>query len=48
MIFKDRYVIEKKAIEPENKDKISISNEAYAIGEMIEKLMNKIELLRLK
>ena len=43
MNFKDTYVKESEALKPENKDKAPLSNDAFAIGDMIEKLINKIE-----
>ena len=41
MNFKDKYT------NTAEKDKTPLSNDAYAIGEMIEKLINKIEHARL-
>jgi len=43
MEFPDKYCITSVSTLPENKTKVIISNDAYAIGEFIEKLMNKIE-----
>lgn len=47
MKFKEEYVKESEALEPEHKDKVPISNDAYAIGDMIERLIEKIEHTRL-
>jgi hypothetical protein len=43
MEFKDKYTTTAIA----EKDKVVLSSDAYAIGEMIEKLINKLEQLRL-
>lgn len=42
----DKYTISTEAAKPENKDKIIISNDAYAVCEFINKLMDKLESLR--
>ena len=48
MDFKTKYVIEANALLPENKTKVVISNEAYAIGEMLEELKSILILARLR
>lgn len=47
MGFKDKYVMDTEANKPENKDKKIISDDAYAIGEMIESLKDMLERARL-
>ena len=47
MAFTDKYVIEAFAAEPNNKQKIIVSTDAFAVGEMLEKLLNKLEQLRI-
>jgi hypothetical protein len=47
MEFRDKYCFAITASLPENKDKIGISNDAFAIGEIIERLINKIENARI-
>lgn len=47
MEFKETYVKDSEALKPENKDKTPVSNDAYAIGDMIERLINKIEHARM-
>ena len=44
MRFEEKYTNVKEA----DPKKIEISNEAYAIGEMIEKLINQLEITRLQ
>ena len=46
MNFQEKYVTSAEAIKPENKNKVIISNDAYAVGEMILELINSIELAR--
>ena len=47
MEFQTKYVISTEAIKSENKDKIIISNDAFAVGEVIEELIKKIEKVRI-
>ena len=42
MRFEERYVRDSEKAETSNKDKKVISNDAYAIGEMLESLVNMI------
>ena len=46
MRFTDKYMIEAEKSFPENKDKKIIGDDAFAIGEVIEQLINKIEHVR--
>ena len=46
MEFKEKYARESEALLAENKDKIPISNDAYARCEMIAELIKKIEHVR--
>ena len=43
MNFEDKYVKEAEAELEENKDKVVISTDAYAIGDMIDRLIKKID-----
>jgi hypothetical protein len=47
MEFKDRYVSISEKDKIENKDKKIISEDAFALGEVIEDLKNKLEHLRI-
>ncbi len=47
MEFKEKYTALAEKDKIENKDKIVISNEAYALGELLEQIFNKLEHLRL-
>ena len=47
MKFADKYTYESIKTDPKEADKIVLSNDAFAVGEMIEALVNKIEHLRL-
>ncbi len=42
MNFEEEYVKESEAAEPENKDKTPVSNDAYAIGHIIQNLIDRI------
>lgn len=46
MKFEDKYTSESEKSKPENKDKKVITDDAYAIAEIINALINKIEHLR--
>ena len=46
MSFREKYVITAEALKPENKDKIAVSNDAFALGDIIQELINKIEHVR--
>ena len=46
MKFKDKYINEKENSKKADDTKILISNDAFAIGDMIEALINKIERTR--
>jgi len=43
MVFKDKYAPDSEKAKPQNKDKKIISDDAFAIGEVIE---NKLEHIR--
>ena len=43
MEFKEKYCITAVSTLPENKNKVIVSNDAYAVGDMIQKLIEKIE-----
>ena len=43
MDFKEEYVREVEAMKPENEDKIAISSDAYVVGDMIDRLIKKID-----
>ena len=47
MKFKEKYGREADKGLPKNKDKNIISDDAFAVGEMIENLINKIEHVRM-
>ena len=47
MDFTEKYCITATSTLPENKTKVIVSNDAYAIGEMITALIEKIEHARL-
>jgi len=40
MQFKDKYVVQAEKDKPENKNKKIISDDAYAIGEMLQSIIN--------
>jgi len=46
MDFKDKYTIECEKTKPKNKEKNVISDDAFAVGEVIDELINKIEQVR--
>jgi len=46
MKFEEKYISNKEATVNPNPKKIEISNEAYAIGEMLEKLITKLHELK--
>lgn len=48
MKFSDKYISEKENAENPDIKKIILSNDAYAIGEMIDELIKKVDYLRLK
>ncbi len=43
MNFKDKYISEKENAEKKDVKKVLLSNDAFAIGEMIEELIKTIE-----
>lgn len=47
MEFKEEYISAKENAEKPDAKKITISNEAFAIGDMIERLINKLESARI-
>jgi hypothetical protein len=47
MQFKEKYCSEIEKTKEENKDKIALSNDAYAISEMIDLLIKQIEITRI-
>ena len=46
MEFTEKYCLSKDAGLPESKDKIAVSNDAFAVGDIILDLINKLESLR--
>ena len=46
MIFTDKYTSESIKLEESEKDKAILSDDAYAIGEVIQALINQIEKTR--
>lgn len=47
MTFKDKYTPASEKDKPENKNKKVISDDAYAIGDIIQSLMKEIERARI-
>ena len=47
MKISEKYVSEHEKTKPENKDKLVLPNEFYALCESFEELINKIEELKL-
>ena len=47
MEFKEKYTNEKEKEKPEEKGKIVLSNDAFALGEVLEELRQKLEHLRI-
>ena len=43
MTFKEEYISEKENTKKEDLTKTLVSNDAYAVGDMIQQLLNKIE-----
>ncbi len=46
MEFKDKYTNIDEQAKPENKDKMVLTLEAYAIGEMLEQVMRQLRRLK--
>ena len=47
MEFNDKYVSEKDQALPANKDKVVLSNDAFAIGEMLQEVVQGLRKVRI-